>query len=167
MLFYTLLGLTIVRYDDFMYYYKLNVLGFTQFQYTMLMMGGTIAMMIMVIVYQRFMTKWETQTLVRFCLTIFAVNALASLILTKRWNIAMGISDTVFVALTGSTFFPICVVMYILPPFVLIAKITPAHVEATIFAFSASLINMGIHFGWKYMGLAWNNLLFDIDNDNL
>ena len=31
MLYYILIGVTHCRFDEFMYYYKLNVLGFTQF----------------------------------------------------------------------------------------------------------------------------------------
>ena len=130
-------------------------------------MCGTIMMTVTVIIYQRFMREWETRSLARLCLSFMALNALSALILTKRWNIAMGISDLAFVAFTSSTFFPIVMALFILPPFVLIAKITPAHVEATIFSFSASVINIGIHFGNKYMGIAWNNLFFHIGTNNL
>ena len=56
---------------------------------------------------------------------------------------------------------------HVLPAFALIAKITPEHVEATIFSFAASVINLGIHFGGKYMGLAWNKAIFDVDKDNM
>lgn len=167
MLFYVVLGLTHCRFDDFMYYYKLNVLGFTQFQYSCFSIGGACCMTIAVVLYQRFMTKWETRTMVKLTIALMFLNGLSSLILTTRFNVTMGISDMVFVAMTGTTFFPMVMAFYIIPPFVLVAKITPAHVEATIFSFAASVINAGIHFGGKYMGLAWNSLFFDVDTDNL
>ena len=124
-------------------------------------------MCIAVILYQRFMTKWETRTMVKLTITLMFLNGLSSLILTTRFNEKMGISDMVFVAITGTTLFPMVMAWYIIPPFVLVAKITPVHVEATIFSFAASVINAGIHFGGKYMGLAWNSLFFDIGTDNL
>ena len=34
-----------------MYYYKLNVLGFTQFQYALLLLGGSCMMTVGVILY--------------------------------------------------------------------------------------------------------------------
>ena len=87
MLFYILVGVTHCRYDDFMYYYKLNVLGFTQFQYACLLTGGSVAMTLGVILYQRFMTEWETRTVVRMTIMLMALNALSGLALTLRWNI--------------------------------------------------------------------------------
>ena len=50
--------------------------------------------------------------------------------------------------------------------FVLVAKITPAHVEATIFSFSSGIINMSIGFG-ILVGNLWNWAFFHIDSNNL
>ena len=165
--FYLLLMLVICRYDDFMYYYKLNVIGITKFQYACLNLGGAGVLTLTVMAYNTFMREWETRTVVRLCFCIMVVNATANLIITMRWTEAMGISDIAFLAFTGTTFFPIIMALYIIPPFVLVAKITPAHVEATIFAFAASLINSGIHFATKYMGVAWNKLFFDVTTETL
>ena len=120
-----------------------------------------------VILYQRFMREWETRTITRMTIFLMAMNSFSGLILTLRWNVQLGISDMVFSAFTQTTFFPLVMAFYILPPFVLVAKITPAHVEATIFSFSASVINAGIHFLGKYMGLAWNKAFFGVTTDNL
>ena len=120
-----------------------------------------------VILYQRFMRKWETRTVVRLCIFLMAMNSFSGMVLALRWNVKLGISDMVFSAFTQTTFFPLVMAFFILPPFVLIAKITPAHVEATIFSFSASVINAGIHFTGKYMGLAWNKAFFGVTTDNL
>ena len=131
------------------------------------MLGGSVMLTIAVIIYQRFMKEWETRTIVTLTIFLMALNALSSLALTLRWNIALGISDITFTIFTSTTFFPMVMAFYIIPPFVLIAKITPAHVEATIFSFAASLINAGIHFLGKYMGLAWNKAFFGISTENL
>ena len=120
-----------------------------------------------VILYQRFMREWETRTMAIMVIFLMAFNALSGLILTLHWNLELGISDMVFSAFTQTTFFPFVMAFFILPPFVLIAKITPVHVEATIFSFSASVINAGIHFSGKYMGLAWNKAFFGVQTDNL
>lgn len=98
---------------------------------------------------------------------LMAANGFSSLALALRWNVALGISDMTFVLFTGTTFFPMIMAYTIIPPFVLIAKITPAHVEATIFSFAASVINAGIHFSGKYMGLAWNKAFFDVTVENM
>ena len=120
-----------------------------------------------VILYQTFMRRYETRTMAIIVIVLMALNGFSSLALTLRWNVAIGISDMVFCVFTGVTFFPLIMGLYIIPPFVLIAKITPAHVEATIFSFAASLINAGIHFSGKYMGLAWNKWFFGVSTDSL
>ena len=50
-------------------------------------------------------------------------------------------------------------------PFVLVSKITPAHVEATVFAFSTMIIN-SIMSGGKITGTLWNKL-FMVDTENM
>ena len=130
-------------------------------------LGGQGALVFTVILYQRYMREWETRSVVYLNYIFVITHSFASLALTLQWNEVIGISNIVFVALTGSTIFPIIIALHMLPPFVLIAKITPAHVEATIFSFAASVLNIGIHFGAKYMGLFWNKLFFNINTDNL
>ena len=105
--------------------------------------------------------------MVRIVLTLLVVNGFAHLALTRRWHEAIGISSVAFIAFTSTTIFPLIMILFIMPPFILIAKITPAHVEATVFSFSASLINLGIHFGRKYMCLAWNSLFFHVTTENM
>ena len=113
------------------------------------------------------MSEWETQTITIMCIFLMVISSFANMALCLRWNIAIGISDMTFVVFTGTTFLPMLMAFYIVPPFVLIAKITPAHVEATIFSFAASVINAGIHFLGKYTGLAWNKAFFGITTENL
>ena len=105
--------------------------------------------------------------MVRIVLALLTLNGFSHLVVGRRWHEDIGISSIVFIAFTSTTIFPLVMALFILPPFVLIAKITPAHVEATVFSFAASLINLGIHFGRKYMCLAWNTLFFHVTTENM
>ena len=46
------------------------------------------------------------------------------------------------------------------------AKITPAHVEATMFAFTMTILTIHFPIG-KFMGIIWNKATFNITNDSL
>ena len=105
--------------------------------------------------------------MVRIVLALLALNGFSHLVVGRRWHEDIGISSIVFLAFTVTTIFPLLMAFFMLPPFVLIAKITPAHVEATVFSFAASVINVGFHFGRKYMCLTWNALFFHVTTENM
>ena len=54
-----------------------------------------------------------------------------------------------------------------IPPYALVAKLSGAHVEATIFSFSAAMINMFTVVTPSYMGVFWNKITFNVNQDNL
>ena len=62
---------------------------------------------------------------------------------------------------------PLTMCYLIIPPGVLIAKISPAHVEATIFSFSNSVISGCMMFVARMMGILINRTFFDITAENL
>ena len=117
--------------------------------------------------YQSCMAQWEYRNIFTFLVCMMVIRGFGDLIITMGWNLKLGISNIAWIAIEKSIFGPFVMMLHLLPGFVLIAKITPAHVEATVFSFAASVINFGMHFGIPYMGLAWNKLFFHVDKENL
>ena len=72
-----------------------------------------------------------------------------------RWNIALGIDDVLFVLIGSTTINAFFVAFFILVPQIVIAKITPSHVEASVFSFSASIFNASNLIG-SFTGTLWN-----------
>ena len=124
-------------------------------------------MSIGILVYSIWLKEFETRTLIRICLIVMAISSFFNIALTLQWYEALGISPFTFIFFTSSTMFPLILGLLIIPPYVLIAKITPSHVEATIFAFSASIINSCLLFLSRLMGVIWNKLFFHVSADNL
>ena len=56
-----------------------------------------------------------------------------------RWNLAIGINDFTWLLFSSTAFKSFLMCFNLLVPFVVVSKITPAHVEAIVFSFSASL----------------------------
>ena len=69
--------------------------------------------------------------------------------------------------MTSSTLLPLTNCLFVLAPSVLIAKISPTHVEATIFSFSISIMNGCIFFMTRMMGVLINSLFFQITEEDL
>lgn len=133
----------------------------------MLALVGAVFISIGVIIYSVWLKQTETRTLLTIALLVMAVSALFDIALTLQWYEELGISAFTFIFFTSSTMFPLVLGLFIIPPFVLIAKISPTHVEATVFAFSASAINGCMFFLSRMMGVLWNKLFFHVKEDNL
>ena len=164
-LFYILLGLTCPILMNFMYYFKLEV-GVSQFSYQMIGVLGGVYLVIAVMIYQTFLQQYESRTLIRLTLSLYIASGIADLGFVLRWNVSLGIADTTWLIFGSTAIENLRMGLTFLVPFVLVSKITPAHVEATVFALSASIIN--ISFGWGIMiGAAWNHFFFHVSADNM
>ena len=102
----------------------------------MLAIVGSVFKTVGILVYSIFLRKTETRTLVLISLFVMAFAAIFDIALTLKWYEKLGIKPFTFLFFTTSSLFPLILGLFIIPPFVLIAKITPSHVEATVFAFS-------------------------------
>ena len=135
----------------------------TQFEFALLTLVGYIFMTIGVFFYSIFLKKSETRTLLAICLVVEVISNLSNIAFTLKWYETIGVSAFTFVFFTSSTIFPLAIAFYMIPPFVLIAKISPTHVEATIFSFSASVIACCVFFTPRMMSLLWNSLVVHVD----
>ena len=88
------------------------------------------------------------------------------LALILRWNTLLGIGDVTFMLITSTTLYGFSVAFYLLVFQVMIAKITPAHVEASIFSLSQSIMN-GIVMLGPLVGAAVNSWTYKIKQDKM
>lgn len=82
------------------------------------------------------------------------------------WNKVIGIPDLIWVLFGSTALNTLLYAFIIMPPGVLFAKMTPAHVEATIYAFTSS-ITSAVFPIQKILGAVINELTFDVSKDNL
>ena len=87
--------------------------------------------------------------------------------LTLKVYEKMGVSVFVFLFFTSSTLFPLILGLLVITPFVLVTKMSPSHVEATVYSISASVINSFAYFLPSMIGVFWNKVWFNVSNDNL
>ena len=84
-LFYVLFGLTYPTFTEFLYYFKLEVLGLTQFQYALLALVGSISMFVGIMVYSIWLKEAETRTLILISIFFMILGSLFSVALTLKW----------------------------------------------------------------------------------
>ena len=76
-----------------------------------------------------------------------------------RWNLLLGIPDIVWVLCSSTALGTLIFAFIAIPPSVLFAKMTPAHVEATMYAFVTSVAAAVIPMS-KLLGVLINSVTF-------
>ena len=82
------------------------------------------------------------RTLTYFGCFIGLIGLLIDLFQVFRWNLALGISDMAVLCFGSTVLSTIGFAISQLPSLVLFQKLAPPHVEATMMAFSASIVNL-------------------------
>ena len=91
-------GLTYPLLWDFLYYYKLEVVGISQFTYGMIHVIGSVWAVLAVLVYQMHLSKYETRTLIIITIFVDILASFMDLCFVLRWNIYLGIGDITWLA---------------------------------------------------------------------
>lgn len=132
----------------------------------MLTLLGAFALIIGIALYQKYFKEAEPRTMIGLAmlLTIFA--SIFDLIFVLQWNLVIGIPNIVWVMFSSTAMNTLIYAFLILPPGVLFAKLTPAHVEATMYAFTSSLTAMVYPLS-KFLGTFLNTLTFNVTSDDL
>merc|ERR1711990_796528 len=102
-------------------------------------MIGAVALLIGIAIYQRWFVHVEMRTMIGASIILTIIASFTDLCFVCRWNLAIGIPDLVWVLFSSTAMNTLIFAFMFLPPGVLFAKLTPAHVEATIYAFTSSI----------------------------
>merc|ERR1719183_1141178 len=94
-------------------------------------------------IYNRFMQHWRYHGLFLFANILVCIVSLSSLLVYTRYNLVLGIPDTVFVLSTWGIWAIVHMWMW-LPGVVLLSQLCPRGVEATMYALLAGCHNLGL-----------------------
>lgn len=97
--------------------------------------------MIGALIYKAWCRNIDTRWMIFFAMCVGLVGAFLNLVFAKRWNLDIGIPDMAFLLFTDIVFSTVSTILYTLPILALFAKITPARIEGTIFAFLTGTMN--------------------------
>lgn len=161
LLFFVLIGMTVPRFDDFMYYFKTGPAGFSQFTYSLLTLLGAVALLTGIGLYQKFFKDTEPRKMIGAALCLTMLASFFDMCFVLRWNLILGIPDLVWVICSSTAMGTLIFAFLILPPGVLFAKLTPAHVEATMYAFTSSIASAVFPMS-KFLGVFLNKMTYNV-----
>lgn len=100
------------------------------------------AMFIGILIYNRYLSAWKYRTIFAATMLFLAVMGLIDVVLVNRWNLSYGIPDEILI-LGDSALSPMARRFYVMPLFILAAKVCPEGAEATVFSLLTALNNFG------------------------
>lgn len=167
LLFYVLCAASDPQYGVYWYYFKLNVVEFSKFQYAILDCFGFLTVILGTAYYNMYLKEYEFRTLIRYSIYLSIFGALTNLIWAKRINLDYGISDSIFVVSTDIVLGTLSLAFSHMPSMVLFAKITPTRIEATCFAFLTGTINFCNGVISTYLGTVVNDQFVGVTSNDL
>jgi hypothetical protein len=128
-----------------MFYWYTNAENGPQFspQFVGYISGLAFACMFFgILLYNRYLSTWPYRKIFSSTMVFLALMNLTDVILVKRWNLLLGVPDEVMV-LGDCALSPMARRFYIMPLYILAAKVCPSGAEATVFAILTALGNFG------------------------
>lgn len=124
------------------------------------MVAGTI-------MYQVLFKNIEMRTLTYWSAFLGMFIYMIDYVQAKRWNLDLGISDMFLLCFGSSIIYAVQFALTQLPSIVLFQKLIPPHVESTMSAFSAGIVNISNGLLGQMIGVAVNKWFIGVTSDDL
>lgn len=134
--------------------------------FAMIALAGEVVSLVGVVLYERCLKDVEVRYVVMIGVAIRVLGAFSSYAFSMRWNLAIGLSDYMFLFLTDVVFASVQIAFSTLPLMALFAKITPKRIEGTIFAFLTGTWNLDSTVIQPLIGNAINSFI-GVNKDDL
>ena len=111
--------------------------------FALLILIGMFCHIIGAIFYKSFCRNVDTRTMVFASIITTLIGNILTFCFVKRWNLNWGIPDLAFLFFTDVVLSIVSTLLYTLPIMALFAKITPAKIEGTTYAFLTGSMDLG------------------------
>jgi len=128
---------------------------------------GQVTSILGVQFYSDYLKDVEVRKVMYWSTVCSIISSLSQVAFAMRLNVAIGINDIVFIVLTDTIFGVISLAMNTLPTLALFAKITPAKIEGTVFAFLTGTTNLANSVLAPMVGVFINERFVGVTADDL
>uniref|UniRef100_A0A7N0V486 Folate-biopterin transporter 6 n=1 Tax=Kalanchoe fedtschenkoi TaxID=63787 RepID=A0A7N0V486_KALFE len=141
---YLSLALSISTHEGQFYWYTDPKVGpaFSQEFVGMIYAIGSLASMVGVLIYHKFLKDYPFRNLLFFAQLLYAISGMLDLIFILRWNLTLGIPDSFFVICEQCVSHIVSKLRW-MPMIVLSTKLCPLGIEGTFFALLMCIDSLG------------------------
>lgn len=138
--FFVLMGCIVPNFESYIYYYQLNVVGFTKFQYALLMMFGFVTLITGSLLFNSCFRETNFRLVIFSGCVINFIGSILTLMFVRQ--LYLGLSPMMFVVCTSTVTDTFAQSFITLPSQVLFAKLIPENIESSMFALLTGLLNL-------------------------
>ena len=166
LMFFTILGVVIPRYDDYMYFYLTSdkYADFSKFTYAIIRMTSFFGSGIGIACFNSFCKEVSIKIMMVMACIINVLSALGQIMFLK--GVYLGMKPVIFYALVEMVSDAFSFAFLTMPIMCLVAKMIPHSVESAIFAFFTGLNILNYFFISKILGNLYN-LYFKVTKETL
>lgn len=167
MIYFTIAGSLIPNFSDYLYYYQIEVSGFSQVQYSYLSVLAYVTLFFSTFLYNGLLKNQEIWLLMMCACLLNAFGAFTTILYTTEHT--LGLKPYDFVFLTSTVTDTLCEAYTTLPAMVLFAKLIPKNVESSLFAFMTGVLNFATMTVSRELGIWINSMVgvyYKSPNDN-
>jgi hypothetical protein len=117
---------------------------------------SNISLLVAIAIYRKFLILLEIRTVIKYSFLVSLVSYIISFIYASRLNLILGIPDLYMIVIWSCLNEVVTLGMLVIPTLSLFAKITPNHIEATMFAFLGGLFNLSRYVLSPFIGNIYN-----------
>lgn len=163
LLYFTLSVIIIPSYADYMYYYCINIVGFSKMDMSLFGMLEFFTLFVGVAIFNTFFKEKEIRYLLINANVINCIGSIGGIMFVLGKT--MGLSPYVFVVLTSLIFDTVSTSLAFLPGMVIFAKLIPESIETSMFSLLVGITNAAMMVS-KFTG-NFCNLFVGVSTDNL
>jgi hypothetical protein len=152
--FRLILGCIVPSFGGYLYYYQIEVTHFSQWQYSELSLVGFAGLIFGSLIFNAFLKESEFRLVLTIACIINSTGAFLTMLFCLGFT--FGIPDFLFVLVTSTVTDTLHICYVTLPVLVLLAKLIPEKIEASLFAFLMGLCNLSSGFISVNLGNLFN-----------
>ena len=156
-IFFLLLGCLVPTFQDFFYYFQLEVVGFSKLTYALIGSLGFFYLICAMQLYNTYLKERETWIMMVVACFTNLFGSIGCILFVRE--IYFGLDPLVFMVLTSTVTDLLQDSFQRLPGMVLFAKMIPSNIESSMFAMLTGLMNLSNGFTSKMLGNAINSFV--------
>ena len=165
--FLILQGLVMPNFSDFDYYFAIDVLGIPASLLSLQFVWIALFILVMPAIYVVKFNHIEYQKLYITVQILWIVSYLGKLSLAMGWSQQLGLPNFAVYFFFGTFLGPFEVMLTMMPGMIILTKLIPKGIEATMLALSSTIITLNQFTIRAQIGLLINATTVDVTTDNL
>jgi len=167
LIYFILTGIMTPDFSSFKYYFLLNTVKLSPLEYSYISILAMVTGILGTMIYGHWLKHVEVRTITMWSIVLFCINGITDYLFVIGYTAKIGLSDRNYIYGSIIVFGIVGNAISFLPIMALFAKIIPAKIEGTMFAFLTGISNLSSTIISSQIGYFINERFFNVTSKNM